>query len=119
MRRAVTDDYSNATDLADYLAKKGIPFRQAHAISGRAVREGIERGKYLQDFTLDEYKALSPLIEDDVYEAIKPETCVRNRNSYGGTSYKEVARQLAAARELIKSEHDVSEADAEKQIRVE
>ena len=119
MRRAVTDDYSNATDLADYLAKKGIPFRQAHAISGRAVREGIERGKYLQDFTLDEYKALSPLIEDDVYEAIKPETCVRNRNSYGGTYYKEVARQLAAARELIKSEHDVSEADAEKQIRVE
>lgn len=104
MKRAVTEDFSNATDLADYLAKKGLPFRQAHAVAGTAVGKAIQRGIYLADFTLDELKELSPLFEADVYEAISPETCVRLRNSLGGTSYDSVKRQLAEGVKLLSSE---------------
>lgn len=104
MKRAVTEDFSNATDLADYLAKKGLPFRQAHAVAGAAVAKAIQRGIYLADFTLEELKELSPLFEADVYEAISPETCVRLRNSLGGTSYDSVKRQLAEGVKLLSSE---------------
>ena len=116
MKRAVTEDFSNATDLADYLVKKGMPFRKAHAVSGKAVHDCIEQGKYLEDMTMDEFHALSPLFEDDIKDAIRPETCVKNRNSFGGTSYKEVERQIAAAKELLKSEKAVSEKAVQRQI---
>lgn len=104
MKRAVTEDFSNATDLADYLAKKGLPFRQAHAVAGAAVAKAIQRGIYLADFTLEELKELSPLFEADVYEAISPETCVRLRNSPGGTGYDSVKRQLADGVKLLSEE---------------
>ena len=116
MKRAVTEDFSNATDLADYLVKKGMPFRKAHAVSGKAVHDCIEQGKYLEDMTLEEFQALSPLFEADIKDAIAPETCVKNRNSFGGTSYKEVERQIQAAKELLASEKDVSEKAKEKQV---
>ena len=104
MKKAVTEDFSNATDLADYLAKKGLPFRQAHAVAGTAVGMAIERGIYLADFTLDELKELSPLFEEDIYEAISPETCVRLRISLGGTGYDSVKMQLAAGVKLLSQE---------------
>jgi len=116
MRRAVAEDFSNATDLADYLVKKGMPFRQAHAVSGTAVHTCLEKGCYLQDMSLDEYKKLSELFEEDIYEAISPETCVANRNSLGGTSYAQAARQLAAAEELLAAENKLQEELAQKQI---
>ena len=116
MKRAVTEDFSNATDLADYLVKKGVPFRKAHAVSGKAVHDCIEKGKYLEDLTLEEFQALSPLFEADIKDAIAPETCVKNRNSFGGTSYKEVERQIQAAKELLASEKDVSEKAKERQV---
>ena len=115
MRRAVEEDFSNATDLADYLVRKGVPFRQAHAISGKAVALCIERGIWLGDMALEDYRMLSPLFDEDIYDAIRPETCVAGRNSYGGTSYEQVRMQLAAAGELIASEKSVCTSLAEKQ----
>ena len=119
MKRAVTEDFSNATDLADYLVKKGMPFREAHAVSGTAVHQCIEQGKYLENMTMEEYKALSPLFDNDVYDAIRAETCVKNRNSFGGTSYQQVEMQLKAAKELLTAEHKAQEANADKQIHIE
>jgi len=115
MRRAVEEDFSNATDLADYLVRKGVPFRLAHAISGKAVALCIERGIWLGDMALEDYQMLSPLFDEDIYDAIRPETCVAGRNSYGGTSYEQVRMQLAAAGELIASEKSVCTSLAEKQ----
>ena len=107
MHRAVAADFSNATDLADYLVQKGMPFRQAHAVSGQAVAQCIARGIWLCDMELTAYQKLSPLFDADVYEAIRPETCVACRNSYGGTSYAQVEQQLSAAQELVLEEHRV------------
>ncbi|MBP5199995.1 MAG: argininosuccinate lyase [Schwartzia sp.] len=104
MRRAVEKDFSNATDLADYLAKKGLPFRKAHAVAGEAVGYCLEKQKWLQDLTMEEFKKLSPLFEDNIREVIQPETCVKNRNSMGGTSYEQVEMQLSAANELLSTE---------------
>ena len=106
MRRAVDEDFSNATDLADYLVKRGMPFRETHAIAGRIVHDCIARGIYLKDMTVDEFRKYSPLFNADVLDAIKPETCVANRNSFGGTSYRQVEMQIVAARETIEHERE-------------
>ena len=116
MRKAVEEDFSNATDLADYLVKKGLPFRQAHAVAGTAVHECIAQGKYLADMTLPELQKLSPLFESDIAEALKPENCVNQRNSLGGTSDKQVKRQLEAAQELIEAEKKSNTALSGQQI---
>ncbi|WP_297569755.1 argininosuccinate lyase [uncultured Anaerovibrio sp.] len=118
MRRAVAEDFSNATDLADYLVKKGMPFRQAHAVSGRAVHHCIEENKWLADMSMNEFRELSELFEDDIYEAISPETCVKNRNSYGGTSYNQVDMQLKLAKDIMSNEAVAVNAKAEKQVSV-
>ncbi len=101
MRRAVEEDFSNATDLADYLVKKNLPFRQAHAVAGKLVHLCIERGVYLKDLTLADFRTFSDLFDADIYDALKPETCVAARNSQGGTSPAQVAAQIVAARKLI------------------
>lgn len=100
MARAVRQDYSNATDLADYLAKKGVPFREAHEIAGRIVLYAIQSGKYLLDLSLEEYRRFSDKIEADVYAALEPEACVAGRNSRGGTGPEAVRQQLEKARAL-------------------
>lgn len=100
-RAVLESDFSNATDMADYLAKKGLPFRKAHAVVGQAVAKCIAEHKVLKDLTLEEFQAMSPLFENDIYDAIDIETCVRNRNSYGGTSPAQVARQQNDAEEAI------------------
>ncbi len=102
MRRAVEEDFSNATDLADYLVKKGVPFRHAHEISGKLVHHCIERGIYLKDLSLDEFKNFSDKFDAEIYDAIKPETCVNNRNSLGGTSQKSVELQFEKADAILK-----------------
>ena len=116
MKKAVTEDFSNATDLADYLVKKGMPFRKAHAVSGKAVHDCLAKGIYLEDMSMEDFKVLSPLFEDDIKEAISPETCVRNRNSLGGTSYDQVAYQLDLAKKLLVEEHGALSAREAKQI---
>ncbi len=119
MKRAVTEDFSNATDLADYLVKKGMPFRKAHAVAGRAVHLCIEQGKWLEDMTMEEFRALSDLFETDIKEAIRPETCVKNRNSLGGTSYSQVAWQLEKAKALLAEEGRKQEELRKKEIRLD
>ena len=103
MRRAVEEDFSNATDLADYLVKKNLPFRQAHEVAGKLVHFCIEKNIYLKDLTLADFKKFSPLFDADIHDAIKPETCVAARNSQGGTSPRQVQMQIAAANIWIKN----------------
>ena len=100
-REVLEHDFSNATDMADYLAKKGLPFRQAHAVVGNAVHYCIEHHKVLHDLTMEEFKSMSPLFEEDIQEALKIENCVKNRESYGGTGPKSVERQKAHGKEAV------------------
>jgi argininosuccinate lyase len=96
--------YSNATDLADYLAKKGLPFREAHEVAGQLVALGIQQGKDLQQLELNEMQQISSLIDKDVYETLRLESVVSVRKSYGGTAPKQVKAQIKAARkDLSKS----------------
>ena len=115
MRHAVEADYSNATDLADYLVRKGLPFRKAHAVAGQAVAQCIARGIYLADLPIADYQQLSPLFAEDIYDAISPETCVSCRNSYGGTSYEQAEMQLEAAKNLMTEEARIISVLTEKQ----
>ena len=101
MRRAVEEDFSNATDAADYLVKKNLPFRKAHEVAGKLVHYCIERGIYLKDLSLDEFKTFSDKFDADIFDAIKPETCVNSRNSLGGTSTAQVKIQIDAAKNLL------------------
>ncbi|MQS88775.1 argininosuccinate lyase [Companilactobacillus mishanensis] len=98
MRHATENDFSNATELADYLATKGIPFREAHGIVGQLVLQGLQTHKNLQDISMDEFKEISPKIEEDVYEVLKPEVAVERRNSLGGTGFTSVRNQIKAAK---------------------
>ncbi|MCM3611199.1 argininosuccinate lyase [Planococcus sp. MERTA32b] len=102
MEKAVSADFSNATELADYLAAKGMPFREAHDVTGKLVFTCIQRGYYLKDLPLEDMKAASPLIDKDIYEKLKPRTAVERRDSLGGTGFDQVRRQLELAKTLIK-----------------
>lgn len=100
-RQVLESDFSNATDMADYLAKKGLPFRQAHAVVGNAVHYCIEHHKVLLDLSMEEFRSMSPLFEEDIKEALSIENCVKNRESYGGTGPKSVERQQTHAGDMI------------------
>lgn len=102
-RAVLESDFSNATDMADYLAKKGLPFRQAHAVVGSAVHYCIEHHKVLLDLSMEEFRSMSPLFEEDIKEALSIENCVKNRESYGGTGPKSVERQQTHAEKVIAS----------------
>ncbi|WP_374285949.1 argininosuccinate lyase [Lactococcus sp.] len=97
MEKSTQEDFSNATELADYLASKGLPFRQAHEIVGKLVLDCTKKGIYLQDVSLDEYKALSKLIEADIYDDLQSKTAVARRTSLGGTGFESVKSQIQAA----------------------
>lgn len=101
MLQAAKGGFTNATDLADYLVRKGIPFRDAHAIVGKLVAECLDRGISLDEVTLEEYKAHNPLIEDDIYEAIAVYTCMATRNTIGGPSVAQTTATIAAEREFL------------------
>jgi len=101
MREAAGTSYSTATDLADYLVRKGLPFREAHEIVGRTVRYGIAKGKELGELSLEELRPFSPLIEKDVHAALTVEASLRARAVTGGTAPEAVARALAQARARI------------------
>lgn len=104
LAEAVAKDYSNATDFADYLVKKGVPFRQAHAISGKAVAYAISKGKYLLDMILQEYQKFSKLCDKDVYDALQPMTCVKARISYGAPAFAETKKQITLCDKKIKNQ---------------
>ena len=97
-REAAAQGYMNATELADYLARKGVPFREAHEAVGRLVLRAIERGVELHDLGLDEMRAISPLIADDVYQSLSLAQTLATKSQAGGTSPERVAEALNAAR---------------------
>lgn len=109
-RAVLESDFSNATDMADYLAKKGLPFRQAHAVVGKAVHYCIEHHKVLLDLSMEEFRSMSPLFEEDIKEALSIENCVKNRESYGGTGPKSVERQQTHAEKAIASMKEAMDA---------
>ena len=101
MQQAVSKDFSNATDLADYLVRKGLPFRQAHEVVGKCVAYAILNDKFLPEITLEEYKGFSDLFEEDLLVALEPYNCVAARKSYGGPAFTENEKQFAVGDEVI------------------
>ncbi|MFW6756284.1 argininosuccinate lyase [Lactiplantibacillus plantarum] len=97
MADATTNDFSNATELADYLANKGIPFREAHAIVGKLVLDGLKKQRPLQDIPLKEYQSISPLIQEDVYHDLSAKVAVERRHSLGGTGFDQIRQELQRA----------------------
>jgi argininosuccinate lyase len=98
LTEAVEEDFSNATDVADYLASKGVPFREAYNLVGKVVRTCLNSGKLLKDLSLEQWKELHPAFEEDIYHAIAPNQVVAARNSYGGTGFEQVRQALQEAR---------------------
>ncbi|WP_099238676.1 argininosuccinate lyase [Synechococcus sp. BDU 130192] len=101
LEEAVNEDFSNATDVADYLASKGVPFREAYNLVGKVVKTSLAADKLLKDLTLDEWQALHPVFEEDIYQAIAPQQVVAARNSYGGTGFEQVKKAIAEAQNLL------------------
>lgn len=97
MRQAVNQDFSNATDIADYLVNKGLPFRQAHEVIGKTVLYCIRQQKFLLDLTLEEYHQFSKLFGQDIYDVLQPERVVNARNVYGGTAGAQVSNAIERA----------------------
>lgn len=98
LKKATMQDFSNATELADYLVTKGIPFREAHEIVGKAVLHCVQSGCFLKDLTLSTYQTFHPVIAEDVYPLLDPVQAVARRGSYGGTGFTAVRDQLALAK---------------------
>ena len=101
MSSVTSEGQINATDLADYLVIKGVPFREAHGIVGAAVRRSIDTGVNLEDMSLEQLKEFSPLIEEDVFQVLPVMRCVERRNSYGGTSPASTDVQISKAVEQL------------------
>ena len=104
MRSGAARGFTNATDVADYLVKRGLPFRDAHAVSGRMVAYCISNNTVIEDLSLDELHSFSPLFEEDIYEAISLETCVNQRRLIGGPAADTVRRAIALCRERLGGE---------------
>lgn len=102
MLSAAKKGFINATDLADYLVKKGLPFRSAYKTVGEIVRYCVNKNKTLDEVKIDEYKNFSELFGDDLYQAISLTTCVNSRNSYGATSEKAVSKQIKEIKKRLK-----------------
>jgi argininosuccinate lyase len=101
MQLSARKGYATATDLADYLVRKGVPFRDAHEIVGKAVRLGIETGRDLSLLALSELQALSPAIGNDVFDVLTLEGSVRARNHFGGTAPDQVRAAVRRARDAL------------------
>jgi len=101
MAQALRRGFLNATELADYLVGRGLPFREAHHVSGRAVALAESRGCGLEDLGLEELRALCPLVEADVFEVLDHRTAVRRRSMPGGTAPERVREQIAALRRWL------------------
>lgn len=101
MAQSTEKDFSNATELADYLASKGLPFRQAHEIVGKLVLECSKAGYYLQDIPLEHYQEISSIIGPDIYTALESQTAVSRRNSLGGTGFESIRWQIQQAKEQL------------------
>ena len=103
MRAAAGKGFINATDCADYLTKKGMPFRDAYTVTGHLVAQCTAQGKTLEELTLGELRAASDLFDEDVYEAIRLENCMALRASFGGPAVAETTRQIAVIEDFVKA----------------
>ena len=103
MAKSARGGFTNATDAADYLVKKNVAFRDAHEIVGRLVLYGIENNKALDDFTLEEFKNISDVFDNDIYDAISLNTCVEKRNTKGAPGLKAINDEIEASRKLLES----------------
>ncbi|SFO93022.1 argininosuccinate lyase [Oscillibacter sp. PC13] len=103
MRKAAGHGFINATDCADYLTKKGMPFRDAYTAVGHLVAACTKTGKTLEELTLQELQEISPLFGEDVYEALSLETCMGQRKSYGGPAVSETTRQIQEIEGFVKA----------------
>jgi argininosuccinate lyase len=101
LHEAVNEDFSNATDVADYLVTKQVPFREAYGMVGQVVKTCLQANKLLKDLTLAEWQTIHPAFENDIYDAIKPQQVVAARNSYGGTGFAQVRKQLERAEQIL------------------
>ncbi|KRE97927.1 argininosuccinate lyase [Paenibacillus sp. Soil766] len=101
MRQAVNQDFSNATDIADYLVNKGLPFRQAHEVIGKTVLYCIQNKKYLLDMSIEEFKTFSEMFESDIYAVLQPEQVVNARNVFGGTASNQVSEAIGRAEQVL------------------
>jgi len=101
MYKGAGGGFTNATDAADYLVKKGMPFREAHEVIGKMVIYAIENNKALSEFTMDEFKNCSSIIEEDIYESINLKTCVEGRNITGGPSKEAVMASIKKGEEFL------------------
>ncbi|MCM6831964.1 argininosuccinate lyase [Leuconostoc mesenteroides] len=97
------DDFSNATELADYLATKGVPFREAHAIVGQLVLTGIQSKTPLQKMSLSDLQAVAPQIEEDIYDKLQSETAVNRRTSLGGTAVENVKKEIVRNKKVLEA----------------
>ncbi len=104
VKKVASKGFSTATDLADYLVRKGLPFRQAHHVVGKVVAYSIEHDKNIDELSLEEFAQFSDIITKDVYDSITLEASVNNRNSYGGTSAESVMTQIKLAQSFL-NEH--------------
>lgn len=102
MESAAESEFCCATDVADYLAKRGVPFRTAHAVTGKIVRKCIEDGRTLQDMSAEEYRAFDPVFGDDIVETVKARACADARTSYGGASSASVKQNLKSIKKRLK-----------------
>ena len=103
MEASAKNGFTNATDAADYLVNHGVPFRDAHGIVGRLVLTCIDKGISLDELPLEEYKEISPVFEQDIYEAISMKTCVEKRETYGAPGPKVMEQIIAANKEYLKN----------------
>ena len=103
MVKSARGGFTNATDAADYLVKKNVAFRDAHEIVGRLVLYGIENNKALDDFSLEEFKNISEVFDNDIYDAISLKTCVEKRNTKGAPGLKAINDEIEASRKLLES----------------
>jgi argininosuccinate lyase len=106
MQRAASSGFLNATDLADYLATRGVPFREAHRLVGKAVSFALERKKELHELTLEQLQSFSALIEQDIFSRLTTRQMIEQRTSYGGTGGKMVTRAIAAAEIWLNQKKD-------------
>ena len=104
MEESAKHGFTNATDAADYLVNHGVPFRDAHGIVGQLVLYGIEHKKALDDFTMEEFRSISPVFEEDIYDAISMKTCVEMRNTIGAPGKAAMEKVIALEEEYLHTE---------------
>ena len=104
MRASANGGFTNATDAADYLVNHGVPFRDAHGIVGQVVLYCIDKGIAIDDMSLEELKAISPVFEEDIYDAISMETCVNKRLTVGAPGKEAMEKVIAAEKAYLAEE---------------